>query len=396
MSAWMKIADPRPGTAGLALYLDHREMHVGARRAPQRIAAGRERRARAARHVAERVVGRRGRVLVPPVAADEPPVAVADAGARRRCRRPSARFRRCRSGSSRRPRGGAPRARCGRRARATARRPARQQPPSRRHRRTTAVVLRADAASTVTRCPAVPVAGTQRSAAARRACTAFAAHRARYARATASRSRRRSSSTDSQIEDSNRITQRQRLEEDCDRVDAGQRHGEADDEEVAEPAVPAQRVGLHDPEPRERDHEQRQLPDQRHRQLDVRAEGEERLRLQVVRERVAVEAEQEVERRRQHDEVAEHEPGRGEHPREQHEPLDQPRVHDVDCRHEELPHLPEDHRQGQHDPEVDRDPQRGQERLGRGEGEQRVALAAASTSSGTFCMNQPMMCVCST
>ena len=128
------------------------------------------------------------------------------------------------------------------------------------------------------------------------------------------RAERRSSSTESQIEHSNRITQRQRLEEDRDRVDAGQRHGEADDEEVAEAAVLAQLVGLDDPEPRQRDDEQRQLPDGRHRQLDVRAEGEERLGLQVVREGVAVEAEQELQRGGQHDEVAEDEPDDGEHP----------------------------------------------------------------------------------
>ena len=42
--------------------------------------------------------------------------------------------------------------------------------------------------------------------------------------------------------------------------------------------------------------------------------------------------------------------------------------------HEVLPDLPEDHRQREHDPEVDGDPERGQERLGGREGEQRLAL----------------------
>ena len=67
-------------------------------------------------------------------------------------------------------------------------------------------VLRIVVASTVTRCPAVPVAGTQATTtAATRRCTALAAHRAGYTLATAMRARRRSSSTDAQIEDSNRI-----------------------------------------------------------------------------------------------------------------------------------------------------------------------------------------------
>src|SRR5207302_5778921 len=62
--------------------VDHREIPVLRRDLPERLARAAERRTRAAGDVPEAVVGRRARVFVPPVAADEPVIAKPHAGVR--------------------------------------------------------------------------------------------------------------------------------------------------------------------------------------------------------------------------------------------------------------------------------------------------------------------------
>ena len=111
--------------------LDHREVAVLRRDPPERLAAAAERRPRAARDVPERVVRRRARVLVPPVAADEPVVAERARRDSARSRRSSRRSGTSRSASRRRPRACASRARCGRAARVHGPATRRQQPPRR-------------------------------------------------------------------------------------------------------------------------------------------------------------------------------------------------------------------------------------------------------------------------
>src|SRR3954454_15283089 len=64
---------------GRVVVADDREQPVGRRDPPERLAAAAERRRRPARDVPKPVVGVRARILVPPVAADEPVVPQADA-----------------------------------------------------------------------------------------------------------------------------------------------------------------------------------------------------------------------------------------------------------------------------------------------------------------------------
>ena len=82
LSSCRKIAEPRPGTAGCALYSTKAKLAVGTWRLPERFARAAERRCRAAGDVFELVVRRRGRILVPPVAAHEVVVAEVNAGIR--------------------------------------------------------------------------------------------------------------------------------------------------------------------------------------------------------------------------------------------------------------------------------------------------------------------------
>jgi D-alanyl-D-alanine carboxypeptidase len=76
----MKIAEPRPGATGLVLYSITAKCGVRRRLQPQRLAPAVERWRRPAVHVAEAVVRRGRRVLVPPVAAHEDVVGEARAG----------------------------------------------------------------------------------------------------------------------------------------------------------------------------------------------------------------------------------------------------------------------------------------------------------------------------
>ncbi len=77
---------------------------------------------------------------------------------------------------------------------------------------------------------------------------------------------------------------------------------------------------------------------------------------------------EEAHRRRQHDEVAEGDAADCEDCRQQRQPPHHLGVAAVDRRDEERPHLPDDHRQRDDDPEVDRDPDRRREGLGGAEG----------------------------
>ena len=106
VSSCRKIAEPRPGTRGRRC--TRRPRTRGRRRGARQSASLPPPNGGARPQATWRklVVGRRARVLVPPVAADEPVVGQVQRRGSGRARRPSARSRTCRAASSRRPRGG--------------------------------------------------------------------------------------------------------------------------------------------------------------------------------------------------------------------------------------------------------------------------------------------------
>ena len=75
LSSCKKIAAPRPGNGGRDVVLDDRELAIGDGGAPERFAPAAKRRCVPQATCRKRVVGRRPRILVPPVAAAEPAVA---------------------------------------------------------------------------------------------------------------------------------------------------------------------------------------------------------------------------------------------------------------------------------------------------------------------------------
>ena len=158
--------------------------------------------------------------------------------------------------------------------------------------------------------------------------------------------------------------QRDRLHDRRHRVDARQQDADAADDEVADAARAAQRARLDDPDPRQPDHEERQLEDDRHRdehlrrEADVVACADEVLVLRPCRSSrgsarpSAARSSSRTRRRPRACSVAMKTKTRS------------IRACDgVEGGQEERPRLPDDDRQREQEPGVDREPQRRHERL---------------------------------
>jgi hypothetical protein len=158
--------------------------------------------------------------------------------------------------------------------------------------------------------------------------------------------------------------QRRDLERERDGVDGREEDREDEHQDVPHAAVAAQASRREHPEPDEREHEDRHLEGDPEREQRERDEREVVARPDLRRVEVGVVVDEERQRLREDDDVAERHPGGEERGREHDEHAEHTLRVLPHRRREERPDLPQQDRQDERDRRVEADLERREERLG--------------------------------